>query len=265
MKKDSHSLLYIKIFLSCVLIAGFLSVSYKIFILVKDSSFKYDSFNLLVVGKKAQLVHFDSDKKKMAIIDLISPEQTFNNKHKISSSLVVGIPIDGKIIYSLKDNDFLSIKNVLPIILTPQKYKLEGINQFDILKLSAFSYLVSKSDKSFEKIDLGGQEKVAGSKFLSVFRDPEILNEKLSIEIINSTDIDGLGGKITTILENASYNIISISTGTHQESRIITQRKESVTVKRLQSFFGIEVVKARDQGIADVSVILGRDLVKNLN
>ncbi len=266
-KKESHSLLYIKIFLLAVLIAAFASTSYKLFLLIKESSFKHDSFNLLIEGKNSYLVHLEKREKKMSIIDFMRLGRIFNNKNRIEASLTVNIPIDGKISYDAQNKEELlpPAKLVPGVFLSSERYKFENINQFDLLKFIFFSSLVRGADRVYLDINSGGDTGISSQELFDSFGDREIINEKVSIEIINATDIDGLGAKISQILKNSGYNVIAISTGKGKKTAVITKKRGSATVKKLSNFFNTRAVEGERSGIADVSLIIGQDFAKNFD
>lgn len=245
-KRESQNLIYIKIFLVVLAFAAFISIAYKFFLLVQNSTFKHDSFNLLLVSDNVSLYHLDRRKNELLIKDLGGKAEAIKNKNKISTSLALGVPLDGKIV--IEDGQGrLSVREIFPLLFTPGKYDLDGLNELDIIKFLILSSITAENKSS-----------------LDYFRDAEIINEKISIEIINSTEIDGLGGTILEMLKGAGYNVISVSTEQGQKSQI-TARKKGVSVQKLTKLFGLPVIEVSDSGIADVSIILGKDFIKNLN
>jgi hypothetical protein len=181
----------------------------------------------------------------------------------MSSSFLVGIPLDGQITtysgYKIK----LASSDLIPVLFNSSQYRLEGLNQFDVLKMIILSFFVPRSDRVL--IDVDREDAwINRQEILDLFRDPEVINDKASIAIVNATDIDGLGASIAEIFKRVGYNVISVSTGNHAKSQIISRNKNSITARKLQSFFGAELSEEMSPGVSDITVIVAKDLSNDI-
>lgn len=272
-KKSSLSL--IPAFLLIVFSLAFLSVSYKVFLLVKNSSFSYKTFNFMLLNHDAYLVHLDRGENKAIIIKFPNKGELLINRSFLSSSILIGLPINGIIIATadresenLFKDGLVDFNEVIKIIFSGGNFTLQGMNQFDVIKIYLAMEKIPRNDLAVETIDDFGTDFRNNTYPLlssDIFRDQEIFNDKITIEIINSTGIDGLGVRVADILKTVGYNVISIKTGNDKKSKIISRTDDISQKKRLAEVLGLKSEKSTGQSIADVSVILGEDIKKSLD
>lgn len=274
MQKETQSLIYIKLFLIIVLTAALISLSYKIFLVFKNNSFKYRTFNVLFLDKDAYLVHLDTKDKKLGIFKFPGKRNLFLNKSNLFLSLLLGVPVEGVIIakdpsefFDLEKN-FFPVKTTLHAISSANRFENKDVNQFDILKIYLYSVFISKNERVFHEIkDIKSNFKENNQlkDFGNLFQDNDIFNEKISAEVINSTGIDGVGGRVSDILKSAGFNVISVESGDHKKSIIIDRvSSKNVSVPRLKKTFNMETKKINEAGASDITIILGQDILKSL-
>jgi hypothetical protein len=98
----------------------------------------------------------------------------------------------------------------------------------------------------------------------SFFSDQKILNEKFSLEILNATSKEGIGGKVAKIVEAAGVDVSFI--GNYQglvKKSILEVKKEeknSVTARRISRLFDLEKQEKKEKGLSEMTLILGEDL-----
>ncbi|OGH17013.1 MAG: hypothetical protein A3C30_02055 [Candidatus Levybacteria bacterium RIFCSPHIGHO2_02_FULL_40_18] len=270
MKKKFDNTSYIKLFILIVLFTAFVSISYKAFLLVKNRSFRASTFNIMLVGRDVHIVGFNIPKKQIHVLEFSRARDLFSRKKTLSASLASGVPLDGMII-SIQVANIIDSKNDIPtfaqtlsFLLEDEKYVFYGVNKFDLIKLYIVSELTSWEDKSFDIIQNLTQDfsedQVLASKIGEKFRDSEIFNEKTSIEIVNSTEIDGLGGRLGFILSNIGANVISIKDGEESETKIEAKKYDIKILRRIERLVELKAQKEDNTGIADVTINLGKDL-----
>ncbi len=268
MHDSSANLKYIKIFLLVFLVAAFFSISYKVLVLMIQSSFRYDSFNILIIDRDAHLIHLDRNLKKLSILTIPSGRRFFVNKSKIYDSLSLGIPLDGLVVarksidFSSIPEKFLSMEDAASLIFQNYNYTFDSVNTADILKILFYSKFISHNDKTFETINsFKNNESFAQGTYISdLFRENAIYDEKFSIQIINATEIDGLGSRVAVMLKNIGYNVISVDTVGSKKSEIETLNNNAVSAKRLTNFFNIPVTRSSPSDIADITLVLGKEI-----
>lgn len=261
MVRPFQSLAYLKIFIASVLLLGVLSLFYKGFLQVKNSAFKYNTFNILFIKDAAVLMHLDSQNKKITKITISDGGKYLKGKTRLSASILLGIPVDGIIEGYTADLDAVSLMK----ILVNDKYRLNGLNRFDIVKIIFISKTIWHADVIEKKENLSNIDQIKHSEGYQVlFRDSTIFNEKATIEIVNASKIDGLGAKVSLMLENLGHNVVFVKSGVGK-SMIITRTKEQGSVKRLVRLFEIPYSAKKDYpSLADVVIILGKDIKNKL-
>src|SRR3989338_5055451 len=95
--KSGSTLNYIKLFLIVVLFCALISLLYKSFLLVKNSSFKYGSFNLMLLDKNAYVVHIENSDKKISILKIDNAGKLLSGKSRLTQSMILGIFLDSSI------------------------------------------------------------------------------------------------------------------------------------------------------------------------
>lgn len=247
------------LFILLVLGLIILSVLFKVIFLIKESKFDGShKFNIEFITKdKVSVVSFSPLNKSLTIL-LIKEEVDKNN---LSKSL--GIPIDGKVFS--KDNltknnlSFILIKSILPF-----GNSIKDLTIIDLIRLSFFSRTVSES--SFYERELSSKFNDAQkSTIISLsFTDPTIYEENQTIEVINSTDVYGFGGKLANLISHMGGNVVLVSSGDKKEriSKIIYSGEATYTVKKLSSYLDFPLEKKDKKSIADVIIIIGTDRVK---
>lgn len=263
MQDSSKNLLYLKIFLIVVIVISFLSLSYRLILSFVNSTFQYGTFNLLMVGKSSHLIHLDHDFGRMSIVKIGERKGRLQDKSRLAQSIKLGLPVDGSIIASsdnsLVEGNNFSYMEALRMIFSGNDYKLEDVNWVDVLKVSYYSQVIDKNDISNVEIDSLSLDLTANR-----FIDTDIYNEKQSVQVINSTGIDGLALDVSTVLKNMGYNVVSLINGKDKKSVIEAGNVNTVSVKRLQKLFEIPIVKSSRSQVSDITVVLGEDLRKEL-
>jgi hypothetical protein len=268
MQGGKANLKYIKIFLLVVFIAAVVSLSYKIFLTVKNSAFRYSTFNLLLLSNKEDyIIRINKDQKKLLIVKFPRNDELQNAKRGLARSLIAGIPVDGVGVYKNAGSDvnlnkFMSGGIFLSDFLGSGGVKFTNVNKIDLIKIFLTTKGISKNDREEESTDsLEEAKKVLTSK--KGFSDQDIFNEKKSVQIINSTEVNGLGGELAAVLEDLGYNVVSIDSGNDSTSAIYSSDGTSAPIKRLKILLGIPVINSgAGTPIADIKIVVGKNFEK---
>ena len=261
MKKKSDNTSYIKLFILIVLFAAFISISYKAFLLVKNRSFRFSTYNIMLVGRDAHLAGFNTQKKQTHVLVFNNDRERFSGNNILASSIIAGVPLDGIVISingkNLTDSKthFPSLKQTLSLILEDEKYVFYNVNKFDLIKLYFVSKLTSWEDKSYVNVN-----NIVQDFLREKFYDSEIFNEKTSLEVVNSTGIDGLGARVGFMLANIGVNVISLKGGEEPKTQIIAKDHNLKTLERIERVFELKAQKSENTGIADIIINLGKDV-----
>lgn len=252
---ESDPARYIKIFIIVVVCAAILSTFYKTFILIKNSSFKHETYNLLLLDKNAYLVHIDSTNKILIRSKLADSPKKFLNKSRVEQSAALGVLVDAAIVgensgFQVSSSDFMDTGTGANLIFSKGKFRFNNINEFDILKIFLLSKLIP-ADNRYEK-----------ESIVSDLADRKILNEKKSVEIINTTGVNGLGNQMAVALRAVGYNVVELETGEAQKPKIVAADDNSDSIQRLKDALRIPFEKTHEQTIADITLVLGSEILK---
>jgi hypothetical protein len=244
----------------CGLIAA--SLLLKVFFVFRDSKFDGShSFIVAFVGQnQTKLVSFNPQNKIMSVVNI----NFVLGRKALEKTLE--IPIDGII----KSNNNIQDKDIAPLLLksaTPFSASLEGLTFIDAFRLSVFAKSVQAGsiyDRDFSA-DLNDAQKAT---ILNLsFTDPVVYQDNLGIQIINASDVSGVGSRLASLITNIGGSPILVSTADNPQntSKIIYYKTESYTVEKLSDYLGFPVEESESKGIADVIIIIGKDKVNNLN
>nr|MBI5455893.1 LytR C-terminal domain-containing protein [Candidatus Levybacteria bacterium] len=245
------------LFVLLVLGLVILSVFFKIVFLIRDSRFDgIHKFNIeFIANEEINIVSFSPLNKSLT---MLSVKDKIDNKDNLSKSL--GVPVDGRIITKdrlTKNNTFLILlKSILPF-----GNSIKDLTQIDLFRLALFSRMVSDVSISEKEISSKFNDAQKSTIISLLFSDSSIYEENQTIEIINSTDVYGLGGRLANLISHMGGNVVLVSSGDKIEkaSKIIYSGKLTYTVKKLSNYLNMPLEKSDKKSIADVIIIIGTD------
>ncbi|RJQ24412.1 LytR family transcriptional regulator [Candidatus Parcubacteria bacterium] len=260
---------YLKIFLLIVLFSILFSLVYKGVKLVTESKFWGSYYNLLVVTPDDYfLLQINNSSGKATLMEAVGLKRKKNDS-RFEICMEIGVPCDGLLVYTnARDakgfENIVTFTSVVNMIFSKKNYQLENMNTLDLVKV--YFYLKSVSDNNFYrfKYDFRKSESL---KMYDLFKNDLIINDKLSLEIINSTSINGLGTNFSEMLKSAGYSVVFVSSSEEKSLSKIIYRVDgnSVTLKYLRNFLNIPGEYKNESSIADITVILGNDLFSEAN
>jgi len=262
-KNKNQSINYLKIFLLIVFVGALLSIFFKVFRIIDQHKLKGDSYNILYLSNDAYAMQFNTREKVMNVVLIKNAGNQLSKNSRIKNSLILGIPFDGMI--DSKDNLdlFFSNKKIMSLILSGGG-NLNNLNEFDIAKIY-FGYKFSGLKKTIKTIndieDEGAIEQYASDFFIN----KNIFNNKSSLEVVNSTGVNGLGSLVSQMLKNEGYNVVSVTSRAASSggSKIVNRTIDSAYFKKLAIFFNLPEQKEEGIAVADITIILQNDWVKN--
>lgn len=248
------------VLLVCSLIV--LSLLLKLFFVFRDS--KFDSTHNFVVDfvsqSQTKIVAFSPQNKTISIINIPS------NLNKNALEKALEIPIDGvvRVDKNIQDKDIIS---TLLRSSTPFASSLDGLTFIDAFRLSLFAKSVQSGsiyDRSLSA-DLNDQQRA--TVLALSFTDSTIYQENLGIQIINASEVAGAGNRLANLITNIGGNPILVTTAdtSQNTSKIIYYQNKSYTAQRLSAYLGFPLEETAKKGIADVTIIIGKDKINKLN
>jgi hypothetical protein len=260
-----HGFSYLRIFVVLILVIIVFSLFQRLIILYNGSMFRDRTFTLVVIYDVAYVIHADTDSQKVSIISV--PKNDIE-KYKLSwvrAGFSAGVPIDAIIYFNdtqkirnLK-NDILSIAS-LPLYLNSSNAHFVHTNQLDFIKLvvlvSAFDYKVEKY-KVDSLMHLSKQDELR-----EIFKDTKVLDEQTSVEIVNGSDVTGVGAKIADMLRLTGVSVVSVRSEESNIAKIIHRIPRNYTIDRLERIFPMTFEYKKEQEIADVTLYVDKEFVQ---
>jgi hypothetical protein len=218
----------------------------------------------MLIGENAHITGFNTQRKQVHILEFKDARDKFSRKENLSASIASGVVLDG-IIISIKPQDLIDSKGDFPtfsqtlsFFLEDEKYIFRDVNKFDLVKLFIVSKLTNWEEKNYKSVQ---SQSDGDLEIEEEFYDSGIFNEKTSIEIVNSTDINGLGGRFGLILSNLGMNVISVRDGGGEKTQILTNSIHTKTLKRIEDLLEMKAQKTESVGVSDITINLGKDFI----
>jgi len=245
-------------FLVSFLFLIFVSLIIKLVIVLKNSKFDGDHRFTVAVSAKdnIKVISFSPQEKSISIL-------TVDGKVNENIGKFLAVPIDDHIVSNEISISRANItSNLLKSIIDLDKLKSK-LTSIDILRLSYFTKSVPLTSIYEKKIIKDLDEYTRGVLVSSLFTDQQISTEKKRIQIINGTDITGVGNRLATVINNIGGDVVIVSTSERKEkvSKIIYSGNKSYTVDKLSSILNFVNEKSKDTSLADVIIILGMDKI----
>ena len=261
-KENSSNMRLAGLFLMLVLGLIAVSILFKLFLIIKSSSIDGSHrFSVSFLAKnEVEVISFSPQTHAIAILKI----KNLKDSQNLSDFLLY--PVDANVSIDSQNLDKLGISSILLKTLFNFNSPNTNLTSFDTLRLLIFSKSVSPAsiyETNFSS-DLSSQEK--SYIFSNFFQDTAINQENTSIEIVNATSSFGLGARLAALITNIGGNVVLVSTSDNQEetSRIIYSMPTNYTLKKFSSFLQVPIEKTDTKGVADMTIILGRDSLKNL-
>ncbi|HUQ85465.1 MAG TPA: LytR C-terminal domain-containing protein [Candidatus Limnocylindrales bacterium] len=246
-------------FIIVALIVGGALVVRSFFIL---SQSRFDGSNITVAvsqnKKIVSIIGVDSSKK---IISILKTDK-------------VNIPLDnlaaklGLISESYIDSvDYLDANSTDTFFLKSINVA-DGIRSdltiFDKIRLWFISKNVSENNIKKENITALTDKILIDQQIKTLFTDSNLVSENLSIQIINSTEIPGLGQNLERVILNRGGNVVSVSSSRSKSPNSIIDYfvRNSYTSNKLHKILRYPLKKTDSKTIADIVIIIGEDYKK---
>lgn len=235
----------------------FFSFILRVLMLLGESKFDgVNSFTVVVDQEKAeQVVNFSPKTQSISILNVKDREG-----QNLGTSLE--IPIDG----SFVSEELVNGKN-LSSVLSKNIFNFESqkeLNFMDFLRLFLFTNTVKQNDVKEETISKESTMQELLEVTSSFFVDPVILEEKQSIEVINATDVPGLGNRLANLITNMGGNVILVSSGDKAQKSEVLYIEKNYTAQRLAKVLGFKLTETKKKSIPDVIIVIGVDALRNL-
>ncbi|OGH10194.1 MAG: hypothetical protein A2152_02785 [Candidatus Levybacteria bacterium RBG_16_35_6] len=254
-EKKSKNLKFAIYFIIVIVFFGGLSLAFKLGIILKNTSFDNNHRYNLEFNKEGVscIASFSPETESISIVNVEGRIYESTNK-------ALGVPIDAKVLSGCPIESSSIFSKVAGIF--PGSLKVSSKPTFiDVIRLMAFVKSVPKDSIVEESLNVSTDDILKQQILSPLFLDQSIVNEKKTIEIVNSTDTPGLGARLAVLLNNIGANIVLVVTSEKPEksSQIVYYGKESYTLEKIEQILRFKKVKKEGQAIADVIIIIGED------
>jgi len=260
-KQQGKSLKFAILFCALVFLLILMSIGVKTLLLIKNSNFDgKNRFNMEIFQEtQVSVVSFSPATRSIAIINL-KGKQLGNN-----ISQYVGLPIDATLKTSNMVIDKKNLASGMSGVLFHFDDKNTSLTIIDALRLWLFAKDVP-IDFIYQR-DVPASDALTINSFVSsFFIDQAISSEKTTIEIINATQTYGLANRLAVLIANIGGDVVLVSSSDKPQdnSQILYSDDLNYTVKKLASFLKVKPVKSFKRDISDVTIIIGKDILRDL-
>jgi len=242
----------------------------RIYSLLKDSSFNKNTFNVLIItDKDVRVLGFDEKAKKISVLTVKNESYELRKENIMIESVKLGVPLHGYIVYpnskqpGIIDANFFSLPNLINIYLN-SNIKKKNVFFLDFIKM----YLVAgdiKMDTSSSILSYSSTEELDSSlpkESGEFFRDSDLSGRKTSLQVINGTSVDGLGGRIGAMFSRVGFNVVSVGTDKNaDESRIYIRNNDyKIDGELVKKTFDFPIELSSEYGVASITIVIGEDV-----
>lgn len=263
MKKQKDSLSNTKIaivfFILLVFFVG-LSLAFKLVLVVRAGQFDSSKrFNLTIAdNKNLEVMSLGPAEKTIAVFKL---NKNIGGKE---AGKFLGVPVDGFLLCNCLDLNQKPDSIFLKAIFNYKKVQT-NLTIIDLAKLLVFSRTIAPSSIVTKNIEndliISGLDKV----IIELASDELIEKDNQTIQIINGTDVPGLGNMLARLVTNMGGDVIIVATSERPRkgSNILYIDQKTYTIERLSKVLGYPVIKDASSAISDITIIIGEDKVSS--
>ncbi len=260
---------------------------------------KFDRFNVVIAGPQVVFVSLSPAQKSATVIrfppDFYLTEVIHGyGQYKISSvyaageldhrggktlagtiSEFLGVPVDG-FIQSREDSSDLKKFFLQPAVFFSPASDLNLLDRlrfvvsleqirFDRLKTVDLGELATPLVLADGSSAVGLEKSEADNYLLGSFIEGRVQDEGLRVEVVNTTDVMGLGARVSRLLANIGLSVVNVENGVTPVTNcqiIATQNAlKSLTVSKIAGIYSCSLTKKAAEGRAAITVLLGKDYV----
>lgn len=265
-KKENKSLKAFFVYAFIVLFLIIISLGVKGIFLLRDS--RYDGRDMAISvsqnNKSVGILGLSLTDNPTQNTVVKSSSYIITKKRSINSTAVgrtLGIMTEA-FIDSSEDLSNESAQSILTKALLRSDSIKTNLTIFDLARLIFFAKDIAPNNQKNVELTPSDNDAVVNSKAISLFGDRVIMGENLTIQIINTTDITGLGKRLERAVVNKGGNVIDVSTQREKKNKsyIKVVNDNSYTSSKLKKLLNIPIEKVSEKSLADVVIIIGEDM-----
>ena len=173
--------------------------------------------------------------------------------------------------YGITSEGYMQIDNTIPLTsdITALMWSTvlhtgmldTNLTPFDAVRLFLVSKNVATNNEDTNAITLSHTSTINNSLITQTLTDTDIASESVSIQIINATNISGVGQRLGKVLTNMGANVVDVSSAQSIQSKttIAYYGGQSYTLDRLQKLLAVQPTQLTRQPIANIVITIGTD------
>lgn len=257
--EDNRSLKTFFLYALVVFVVIVVALLIKLFYLVQQSKFddKHHFTIALVRNEKVEkILGIDPSTNSVSLLDIKGEKIS---RSQLGETLAVAPNATIQITDDFpQENDFTKI---MTDIAWRYSFVKSDITIYDISKLIFASKSVPLANKTTEQLQLPNKEILTDKVISDLFTDETLLSERVSIQIINASEVPGMGKRLERVLSNMGANVVAVSTaGTSEKtSKIQYFGEETYTLQRIKDLLHFSSSSLEKQTIAKIVITIGAD------
>lgn len=265
-KENKTGIFYIKVFLIFFSLVFAAAVTARLYSSYTNSNFSDNSFNLLIIADNyIGVIGLDEGEKKIYSAIVTEELEEVRRRNTMIQSINFGIPVHAYIEFpegveaSPPTKSFFSFTNIQTII-SRLDVKKEGISLFDWVKI--YRLVESSPEETVIRTyaSINDLAKLLPNEDENFFRNSDIANRKTSLQVINATNINGLGNRVGNMFSRFGFNVVAVNTSGADKSEIYyTNEDYKKDAEILSKSFKFPVVLSSEYQVADVTIVIGED------
>lgn len=251
-KKESRNLKFGVYFGGVILAIILVSLIFKAFDIARNSKFdgKHRFTTAILSDNKINLLSVSPQEGKLSRLEI-------DGTTDVNSLKNLSFPVDSYI--ETNSNFGSAVKSYFTKALFQFRSIKTNLTVVDLIRLSIYATGIDVANIDEEVASIGDSQKLS-SLSSSLFIDPEISDEKQSIQVTNSTSVGGLGNKVAKYITNLGGSVVLVNTSQNDEKKSkIFYKTDSYTVKKLSKILEVSTEKREDNSISDITIIIGED------
>lgn len=250
------------IFVAFVISIISISLIFKFIFLLSQSQFDDSKkFTIIVSNQKnIEVVSFSPDSAKTGPKSRSISILKLNENINTPVGQFLAISIDGFVKGDSLDLN-QKIDSLLPKMILNYKKLQTNLSVIDFIKFFIFAKSLPDREIYIKDISQDLNNGEIDSIVTKLVSDVQIEKDAKTIQIINGTNVLGLGNRLARLVNNIGGDVIIVATAnkTQKYSEISYIDNKSYTVERLSKILGFKVVEVSDEKIADIVITIGED------
>lgn len=173
--------------------------------------------------------------------------------------------------YGVPSDGYIQLDDSMPLTTDPTALMWSSfmhaatldtnLTVFDSVRLFLMSKNVATNNEINTDITLKNQSTTNTNEITQALTDPDIASESISIQIINATNVTGMGLRLGRVLTNIGANVVDVSSAKDIQNKttIAYFGDPSFTLTYLQKLLHVTPTKLTKQPIANIIITIGND------